>query len=149
MNSKPRRSIFLISRLALTLAAVFSGINIVFALCQANRLMPMALTMTGYLTRVGVQIAQTQNQPFFAAYCAVLAGVVCLAFMLCVLLAVKNRGWLTAAALIFFADCAGIAVLFITGGYKQGYWFEMVGHGVILVLLILAFCALPQRSERE
>lgn len=147
MKKSPRKVIFNISRLVLVLAAAFSGANIVFGLLNWNRLMPMALTMTGYLTRAGVQMSSSGGTPFYAIYCAALAGIVCIAFLLGVLLAGRNTGWLLSSAIIFLVDCAGIAVLFALNGYRSGYWFELAGHAVIFVVLIVAFCSLPRKKR--
>ena len=149
MNSKPRKIIFLLSRLMLVLAAVFSGVNIFFGLCSMNRLMPMAFSMTGYLTRYGVQVTEEQSSPFFAVYCAAMAGVVCVVFSLCIMLASKNTGWLTAAGMIFALDCIGIAVLIAANGYRSGYWFEFAGHGVMLAAFLTAFLSAPRRKKAE
>lgn len=149
MKRSPRKVIFALSRLVLALTALFSGVNIAFAMLDWNRLMPMALTMTGYLTRTGLRLSQSSGWSFYSIYCAVLAGLGCLAFLLCVLLAGKNSGWLAAGAVIFLTDCAGMAVLFALNGFRSGYWFEVAGHAVILVALVTALCTLPRRRAAQ
>jgi len=148
MNSKPRKVINLIARLALVLSAVFSGVNMVFAFLGTNRLMPMALTMTGYLTKLGIARTAAERNVFFAFYCAALAAVVCLVFALCALLGAKSTGWLVSALIIFLVDCAGIGVLFLSNGFRSGYWFELAGHAVILVVLLVALFSQPRRKDK-
>jgi len=147
MNSKPRNIICLVSRLVLVTASVFSIINILLALFSVDRLMPMGLSMTGYLTKFGIQKAVYTGSSFFSIFCGSMAVLLCAVFGLCALLAVKNRGWLTAAAVMFLVDCAGIAILIATNGYRSGYWFELAGHGVILLALLVAFFSAPRRSK--
>lgn len=149
MKSRPGKIINLVSRLALGLCALFSGVNIVFALLGTPRLMPMAFTMTGYLTKYGAGRTAAGEGSFFAICAAALAGVVCVVFLLCCLLGSKARGLLTAAAVIFLLDCAGIGLIILSGGYKAGYWFELAGHAVMLVLFVIAFCTQGRRAENN
>ncbi len=148
MKSRPGKIINLVSRLALGLCALFSGVNIAFALLGVPRLMPMAFTMTGYLTKYGVGRTELSGSGFFAICAAALAGVVCVTFLLCCLLGGKVRGLLTAAAIIFLLDCVGIGLIILTGGYKAGYWFELAGHAVMLVLFVISFCTQGRREPK-
>lgn len=143
MKITPKKTIFLVSRLFIGVSALFSGINLLLIYLESGRLMPAALSMTGYLARSGMQITAARGNSFFAIYRFILAGVGCAAFLLCALLAGRNRGWLAVGAVIFLADCLGIGLLILHNGYRSGYWFEIVGHIVILAAFATALCTMP------
>lgn len=149
MNTKPRTITFLIARLVIVLSAAFSAINLVFICLGAQRTMPMALSMTGYLAKTGMTLSAESVLPFFSIYSIAISGIVCVVFMLCALLAVINRGWLLTGVIIALADCIGIALIIISGGYRSGYWFEIAGHVVILAALIAALCSMPRKTKTD
>jgi len=147
MKNNPGRISFLVSRLVIALSAVFSAINILFISLGAPRLMPMALSMTGFLSKTGLSISAERGIPFFAYYSIALSGIVCAVLLLCTLLAGTNRGWLLAGALIVLADCVGAALLILSNGYRSGYWFEIVGHAVLIAAFVTAFISMPRRGK--
>ena len=143
----PRKTASLVSRLVIVLSAVFSAINLFFIVLDTPRMMPMALTMTGYLSKTGVSLSAEHDLPFFALYGLVISGIVCVVLLLSAILAGINRGWLVVGALVFVADCIGIALLVVSNGYRSGYWFEIVGHAVVLIALIAALCTMPRKNK--
>ena len=149
MNSKPRMISFLIARLVIVLSAVFSAINLAFIFLDIPRTMPMALSMTGYLAKTGVSLSTDVALPFFSIYSVVLSGIVCFVFMLCALLAGVNRGWLLTGTIIAIADCIGIALIIVSGGFRSGYWFEIAGHAVIIAALIVALFTAPRKVRAD
>ncbi len=139
MRKNPRNTFFLVSRIVIALCALFSGLNLLFIHLGNGRLMPMALSMTGYLSKTGIQLATYNENLFFSVYGTALAGVVCAALLLCALMAGRKTGWLAAGVIIFLSDCAGMAMLILKNGYRGGYWFEICGHVVILAAFVAAF----------
>ncbi len=147
MKFTPRKVTYLISRLVIALSAVFTAMNVLFIYLSEPRMMPLALSMTGYLSKTGMLLTADRGYPFFAIYSLALSGIVCVVFLLSALLSGINRGWLVTGALIFLADCVGVALLIINNGYRSGYWFEIAGHAVLLIALIVAFCTMPRKNK--
>ena len=113
------------------------------------RMMPMALSMTGYLAKNGCTLTAEKGMPFFSIFSSGVSGIICLALLLCALLAGINRGWLLAGGLIVLADCIGTALVIISNGYRSGYWFEIAGHAVLLIALVIAFFTMPRKKTSE
>jgi len=61
----------------------------------------------------------------------------------------RNIGWLIAGALVFLSDCAGMALLVFKNGYRDGYWFEICGHIIILIAFASAFFASPKEKRQK
>lgn len=138
-----RKTINLIARAGLVLCGVFSLVNIAFVLLGIDRVMPAALSMTGFLAKSGA--TAVSGKSFYLIYSAVLACIVCVAFILCVLLG-SRRGWLTAALILLLIDCVGVAVLVYVNGFRSSYWFEIAGHALMLVLLVAAMLSKPKKA---
>jgi|GEM_PF-1981908 len=147
MKFTPGRIVNLAARAAIALCAVFSGVNLLFIALGTQRLMPMALSMTGYLAKTGLRLSSEHGIPFFTIYSLTLAGILCAVLLLCSFLAGRNPGWLAAGAVIFIADCIGMALLICDAGFRSGYLFEIIGHVVILAAFITALCSVPRRKK--
>lgn len=147
MKLTPRRITFSAAKLILMLCALFSGVNIVLINLSSGLIMPLALSSTGYLAKAGIRMAAESGNGFFSVYSTVLAAIACAAMLVCAIMSGRRAGWLTAALIIFLADCAGIAMLIFDQGYRSGYWFELVGHGVVLAAFILACCTFPKKEK--
>ncbi len=145
MKKSPGQIIFLLSRAAIGLCALFRGVNLLFVALGSERMMPMALSMTGYLAKVGSTLSSNSGNVFYGCYTLALAGIACAALLLCAVLSGRSTGWLTAGSIFFLADCAGIGMLILHNGYRSGYWFELAGHAVMLVFFAAAFCSLPKK----
>lgn len=147
MKLTPRKVTYLSSRLVIALSAVFSAMNLLFIYLNTPRMMPLALSMTGYLSKTGISLTADHDLPFFAIYSLAVSVIVCVVLLLSALLAGINRGWLVVAALIVLADCTGAGLLIARNGYRSGYWFEIAGHAALIIALIVAFCTMPRKNK--
>lgn len=126
-------------RYSLLLILIFTTINLVFLLLDANRYFLFSASIPYFMTALGMGMDYNLGGTTYKYTALAISVVILVAYLACWLMGKKHAGWLIAALILFIVDTLGL--VFFSFTLLENPWgsiLDYLFHGWAIVELIQA-----------